>query len=71
MPKDMRHWINPLEESGELIRITKPVHPHRQMGALLYPSRVEKLIPTAAERALKRQPVELVSTGPVQRRNRD
>ncbi len=100
MPKDMRTWIQELETAGELIHITKPVHPHTQMGALLYQSRekallfenvagfpkwkslgmapanlrhaalaygttVEKLIPTAAERALKRQPTELVSTGPV------
>jgi 3-polyprenyl-4-hydroxybenzoate decarboxylase len=96
----MRSWIKQLEEAGELIRITKPVHPHTQMGALLYQSRekgllfenldgfpgwrslgmapanlrhaaiafdtsIEKLIPTAAERTLKRRPVELVSTGPV------
>src|SRR5712691_11437060 len=100
MPKDMRTWIRELEEAGELIRITKAVHPHTQMGALLYQSRekallfenvadfpkwkslgmapanlryaalaygttVEKLIPTAAERALRRHPTELVSTGPV------
>ena len=100
MPRDMRSWIKQLEEAGELIRIAKPVHPHTQMGALLYQSRekgllfenldgfpgwrslgmapanlrhaaiafdtsIEKLIPTAAERTLKRRPVELVSTGPV------
>jgi len=100
MPKDMRSWIQELEQAGELVRITKPVHPHTQMGALLYQSRekallfenvdgfpkwkslgmapanlrhaalaygttIEKLIPTAAEMALRRQPTELVSTGPV------
>ncbi|HZA53002.1 MAG TPA: UbiD family decarboxylase, partial [Candidatus Udaeobacter sp.] len=100
MPKDMRTWIHELEEAGELTRITKPVHPHTQMGALLYQSRekallfervdgfpgwkslgmapanlrhaalaygttVEKLIPAAAERALKRQPTEIVASGPV------
>ncbi|HBA41328.1 MAG TPA: hypothetical protein DCZ05_16905, partial [Deltaproteobacteria bacterium] len=100
MPKDMRTWIQELEDAGELVRITKPVHPHTQMGALLYQSRekallfenvagfpgwkslgmapanlrhaalaygttVEKLIPTAAERGLKREPTELVRTGPV------
>ncbi|OGQ84212.1 MAG: hypothetical protein A3F90_02160, partial [Deltaproteobacteria bacterium RIFCSPLOWO2_12_FULL_60_19] len=100
MPKDMRTWIGELEQAGELVRITKPVHPHTQMGALLYQSRekallfenvdgfpgwkslgmapanlrhaalaygttVEKLIPTAAERALKKFPTELVRTGPV------
>jgi 2,5-furandicarboxylate decarboxylase 1 len=100
MPRDMRSWIKQLEEAGELIRIAKPVHPHTQMGALLYQSRekgllfenlegfpdwrslgmapanlrhaalafdtsIEKLIPIAAERTLKRRPVELVSTGPV------
>src|ERR671923_769184 len=100
MPKDMRTWINELEEAGELVRIAKPVHPHTQMGALLYQSRekallfenvdgfpgwkslgmapanlrhaalaygtnIEKLIPMAAERALKRAPTQLVATGPV------
>src|SRR5215472_1128017 len=100
MPRDMRSWIQQLEEAGELIRISKPVHPHTQMGALLYQSREkgllfenlegfpkwrslgmapanlrhaalafdttrEKLIRTAAERTLKREPVELVKTGPV------
>ncbi|HEY1374900.1 MAG TPA: UbiD family decarboxylase, partial [Candidatus Binatia bacterium] len=100
MPKDMRTWIDELDRAGELIRITKPVHPHTQMGALLYQSRekallfenvagfpkwrslgmapanlrhaalaygttVEKLLPTAAERALLRHPTELVRTGPV------
>src|SRR3990167_6555273 len=100
MPKDMRTWIRELEDAGELVRITKPVHPHTQMGALLYQSRekamlfenvagfpgwkslgmapanlrhaalaygttVEKLIPTAAERGLRREPTELVRTGPV------
>jgi len=100
MPKDMRSWIQQLENAGELVRITKPVHPHTQMGALLYQSRekgllfedlegfpnwrslgmapanlrhaalafdttIEKLIPTAAERTLRRQPVEAVKTGPV------
>src|SRR5688572_10289679 len=100
MPKDIRTWIHELETAGELTHITKSVHPHTQMGALLYQSRekallfekvegfpgwkslgmapanlrhaalaygttVEKLIPTAAERAVKRQATQLVSSGPV------
>ncbi len=100
MPKDMRTWIRDLEEAGELLHITKPVHPHTQMGALLYQSRekgllfenldgfpgwrslgmapanlrqaalafgttVEKLIPTAADWSLRRQPTQRVQTGPV------
>ena len=44
MPKDMRTWINELEEAAELTRITKPVHPHTQMGALLYQSREKGLL---------------------------
>ena len=100
MPKDMRNWIQELEEAGELHHIHKPVDPLTEMGALLYQSRekgllfenlkgfpgwkslgmapanlrhaaiafgtsLEKLIPTAADRSLLRQPVERVSTGPV------
>jgi 2,5-furandicarboxylate decarboxylase 1 len=42
-PKDMRTWIEELEEAGELIRIDKPVDPLTQMGSLLYQSR-EKAI---------------------------
>ena len=44
MPKDMRSWIKQLEEAGELIRVRKPVHPHTQMGALLYQSREKALL---------------------------
>ena len=44
MPKDMRTWIGELERAGELVRIAKPVHPHTQMGALLYQSREKALL---------------------------
>lgn len=44
MPQDMRNWIQQLDEAGELVRITKPVHPHTQMGALLYQSREKGLL---------------------------
>jgi len=43
MPKDMRTWIAQLEEAGELIRVRKPVHPHFEMGALLYQTREKAL----------------------------
>ena len=42
-PKDMRTWIEELEEAGELIRIAKPVDPLTQMGSLLYQSREKAL----------------------------
>jgi len=49
-PKDMRTWIEELEEAGELIRIAKPVDPLTQMGSLLYQSR-EKVL-SVFERAI-------------------
>src|SRR3974390_1661555 len=42
-PKNMRTWIEELEQAGELIRIAKPVHPLTQMGSLLYQSREKAL----------------------------
>ena len=42
-PKDMRTWIEELEQAGELIRIAKPVDPLTQMGSLLYQSREKAL----------------------------
>src|SRR3974390_3158510 len=42
-PKDMRTWIEELDEAGELIRIVKPVDPLTQMGSLLYQSREKAL----------------------------
>jgi 2,5-furandicarboxylate decarboxylase 1 len=42
-PKDMRTWIEELDEAGELIRIDKPVDPLTQMGSLLYQSREKAL----------------------------
>ena len=42
-PKDMRNWIEELDEAGELIRIAKPVDPLTQMGSLLYQSREKAL----------------------------
>lgn len=44
MGKDMRSWIQELENAGEIIHIEKPVHPHTQMGALLYQSRDKALL---------------------------
>jgi 2,5-furandicarboxylate decarboxylase 1 len=44
MPKDMRDWITALEAAGELARVTKPVDPHTEMGALLYQSRDRGLL---------------------------
>ncbi len=44
MPKDMRIWIRELEDARELVHITKPVHPHTQMGSLLYQSREKALL---------------------------
>src|SRR5437588_7269305 len=41
--KDLRTWIQELDDARELIRIDKPVDPHTQMGALLYQSREKAL----------------------------
>src|SRR5437763_894586 len=41
--KDLRSWIQELDDAGELIRIDKPVDPLTQMGALLYQSREKAL----------------------------
>ena len=43
-PKDMRSWINELDEANELIRIDKPVDPLTEMGSLLYQSREKALL---------------------------
>jgi 2,5-furandicarboxylate decarboxylase 1 len=39
MAQDMRSWINQLEQAGRLARISKPVNPRTQMGALLWQAR--------------------------------
>ena len=39
MAQDMRSWIDQLEKAGLLARITKPVDPRTQMGALLWQAR--------------------------------
>src|SRR3990172_12031310 len=44
MPQDMRSWIKRLEEAGWLARITKPVDPRTQMGALLWQARDRALL---------------------------
>ena len=44
MPKDMRSWINQLEERGELLRLKKPADPRTEMGALLYQSREKAIL---------------------------
>src|SRR3970040_1026614 len=44
MPQDMRSWIKQLEEAGLLARITKPVDPRTQMGALLWQARDRALL---------------------------
>ncbi|MFQ5850652.1 MAG: UbiD family decarboxylase [Candidatus Binatia bacterium] len=44
MAKDMRLWINQLEGAGALARISKPVDPRTQMGALLWQSRDRALL---------------------------
>ena len=41
---DMREWIETLEESGELIRIKKPVNIETEMGALIWESRDKALL---------------------------
>ena len=44
MAKDMRTWINQLEEASLLARIKKPVDPRTQMGALLWQARDRALL---------------------------
>lgn len=44
MAKDMRLWIDQLEKAGLLARITKPVDPRTQMGALLWQARDRALL---------------------------
>lgn len=43
MPKDIRSWIDQLDGAGLLARISKPVDPRTQMGALLWQSRERAL----------------------------
>src|SRR5512139_2690267 len=40
---NMRDWIETLKKAGELVTLTKPVDPEREMGALLYKSRDKAL----------------------------
>ena len=40
---NMRDWIETLQKAGELVTLTKPVDPEREMGALLYKSREKAL----------------------------
>lgn len=44
MAKDMRSWIDQLESAGMLARISKPVDPRSQMGALLWQARDRALL---------------------------
>ncbi|HEX2229216.1 MAG TPA: UbiD family decarboxylase [Candidatus Binatia bacterium] len=44
MPQDMRTWISQLDNEGLLARITKPVDPRTQMGALLWQARDRGLL---------------------------
>jgi 2,5-furandicarboxylate decarboxylase 1 len=44
MPKDMRSWINQLDSAGEIVRISKPVDPLTEMGALLQQSKEKALL---------------------------
>jgi len=44
MPQDMRTWIDQLEKAGLLARISKPVNPRTQMGALLWQARDRGLL---------------------------
>ncbi len=44
MAQDMRTWIDQLEKAGLLARITKPVDPRTQMGALLWQARDRGLL---------------------------
>ncbi len=39
MAQDMRTWIDQLDRAGLLARISKPVDPRTQMGALLWQAR--------------------------------
>lgn len=41
--KDLRTWVQELDDARELIRIDKPVDPHTQMGALMYQCRDKAL----------------------------
>ncbi len=43
-PRDMRSWIDELEEANELVHIAKPVDPVTEMGALIYQSREKALM---------------------------
>ena len=43
-PRDMRSWIDGLEQANELIHIDKPVDPVTEMGALIYQSREKALM---------------------------
>jgi hypothetical protein len=44
MSQDMRTWIDQLEKAGLLARISKPVYPRTQMGALLWQARDRGLL---------------------------
>ena len=44
MAQDMRTWIDQLENAGLLARISKPVDPRTQMGALLWQARDRGLL---------------------------
>ena len=44
MAQDMRTWIDQLEKAGLLARISKPVDPRTQMGALLWQARDRALL---------------------------
>ncbi len=44
MSKDMRTWIAQLEAAGEIMEISKPVDPLKEMGALLWQSREKALL---------------------------
>src|ERR687895_491444 len=44
MPQDMRTWISQLDKEGLLARITRPVDPRTQMGALLWQARDRGLL---------------------------
>lgn len=64
MAKDMRSWINRLEEAGLLARIKKAVDRRTQMGALLWQARdralfFENLAGFPRWRCLRQAPVFL------------
>ena len=44
MGQDMRTWIDRLDRAGLLARISKPVDPRTQMGALLWQARDRALL---------------------------